>query len=351
MPEQPPILFLPRFSFLGASSRYRCYQYLPFIRSSGMHSRVSPLFDSTYLQLRYQGRGRPVIRMIKAYARRLKVLRDAPRNIPLWIEKELFPWLPGEFEHIILKGRRYILDFDDAIHVWYARYPVFRNKVGMLSQGAFEIHAGNEFLAEELRRLGGKVHLLPTVLNPDEYRARTVRAGSGKLVLGWIGSPLSRCHLESLLPILERCHDVPLELHCMGAGDQLATNISQYHFPWSSQSEKEFCAGLDVGLMPLTADDFSQGKCGFKLLQYMSANVAVIAGDSLANRTILEGGKHGILASSDQDWIDGLKKLHTIPGLLESLGASGGKRVREAYSLQTHAPFFQHAVLRLMNAG
>lgn len=310
---------------------------------------VQPLFSNEYLLFRYQGGGWPIRQMLHDYWQRLTFLRNLPKEVPLWIEKELFPWVPGEFECRLLRKRRFIIDFDDAVHVWYKPFPVLRQKFSLLVHGAFEVHAGNTFLAEECRVFQKRVKILPTVLDPEEYRTRTGRGDPSKLVVGWIGGPLSRSHLESLIPILESLDGLPIQLQFMGVGNPLCTALPQSLSAWSSQAEKEFCAHLDVGIMPLSDEPFSQGKCGFKLLQYMSAKVATIASRSKANNDILDSGKYGILASSKKEWQDALIAFHETPGLLEKYGELGNKRVREEYSLKKWAPIWVDSIQRLLS--
>jgi hypothetical protein len=49
------VLLLSRYGPLGASSRVRYLQYLPYFRSQGVEVSVVPLFSDAYLQTLYQG--------------------------------------------------------------------------------------------------------------------------------------------------------------------------------------------------------------------------------------------------------------------------------------------------------
>jgi len=44
------ILFLPKHEYLGASSRYRTLQYLPYIEQQNIDFDVAPLFSDEYLK-------------------------------------------------------------------------------------------------------------------------------------------------------------------------------------------------------------------------------------------------------------------------------------------------------------
>ncbi|MBF0502401.1 MAG: glycosyltransferase [Candidatus Riflebacteria bacterium] len=373
---KPYIAFFPRFSRMGASSRYRCFQFLPWLRDSGISFSVFPLFGDGYLQRRYRGEGWPVALMFRAYITRIRALKQLPRNIPLWIEKELFPWLPYAFEEIFLRERRYIMDMDDCVFDVYRRYPILRDKFAKLAHRAFEIHVGNRELADDAGRYSsGQVHIFPTVLSTGEYQQKQIVSGADHLlpvterqecgmqgvlkgtkplILGWIGSPLSQCHLEQFFPVLERltkAAGIPVELHCMGTGSQFPGALPQKHFAWSSEAEKKFCSQVDVGIMPLGVHDLSRGKCGFKLLQFMAAGVPVVASDSRANRDILEDGSRGFLAKSPEDWQNALRTLCLSSDARRIFGNAGKERVLHAYSLNSWAPRWCNAVMHVINAG
>jgi hypothetical protein len=52
------LLFLTKYSQAGPSSRYRSFQYLPYLDQAGLVYKVAPLFDNAYLANRYgSGRG------------------------------------------------------------------------------------------------------------------------------------------------------------------------------------------------------------------------------------------------------------------------------------------------------
>ena len=54
--ENNKILLLSRYDNLGASSRYRFYQYLPYLRKEGIEITAAPLFDNDYIEDLYAGR-------------------------------------------------------------------------------------------------------------------------------------------------------------------------------------------------------------------------------------------------------------------------------------------------------
>src|SRR5660398_73569 len=95
------ILLLARYSRKGASTRLRSLQYLPYLESKGFQATVSSLFDDQYLDQLYRHGRRAPSRMLKLYLRRLFVLLGAFRYDLIWIEKEIFPYMPAVAERLL----------------------------------------------------------------------------------------------------------------------------------------------------------------------------------------------------------------------------------------------------------
>jgi glycosyltransferase involved in cell wall biosynthesis len=125
----------------------------------------------------------------------------------------------------------------------------------------------------------------------------------------------------------------------VGAGDQeLLLGIEKDVLPWSEDSEVAHIQSFDVGIMPLPDGPFEQGKCGYKLIQYMACGLPVIASPVGVNTRIVEQGKTGFLASSYEDWVEDLVTLSKDTLLRIALGRAGRTKVEQEYSLQITAP-------------
>ena len=101
---------------------------------------------------------------------------------------------------------------------------------------------------------------------------------------------------------------------------------------WSSASEPEDIAPIDIGIMPLPDTEWSRGKCGFKGLQCMAMAKAVVLADVGVNRAIIQDGVNGMLARNDAEWTDRLRQLITNADLRHRLGAEARRTVERHYS-------------------
>ena len=105
---------------------------------------------------------------------------------------------------------------------------------------------------------------------------------------------------------------------------------------WSIENELEFLREMDIGIMPLTDDIWSRGKCGFKILQYFSVGVPVVASPVGINSEIVEHGVNGFLATTNEEWESHLTKLLADRSLREKMGAEGRKTVAEKFALKDY---------------
>ena len=94
---------------------------------------------------------------------------------------------------------------------------------------------------------------------------------------------------------------------------------------------------FDVGIMPLPAEPWARGKCGFKLIQYMACGLPVVASPVGVNAEIVEPGVNGLLASTIAEWVQALEALRADVELRQRLGQAGRKRVEERYCLAVTA--------------
>ena len=103
---------------------------------------------------------------------------------------------------------------------------------------------------------------------------------------------------------------------------------------------------LDTGIMPLPDTHWERGKCGLKLIQYMTAGIPVISFPVGVNCEIVDHGLNGFLAANSEEWIEFLKRLKNNLELCRKMGAVGRKNVEESYSLEVIAPKLMNVLFK-----
>ena len=105
---------------------------------------------------------------------------------------------------------------------------------------------------------------------------------------------------------------------------------------WSPANEIAALASSHIGVMPLTDDEWSRGKCAFKLLQYMAASLPCVASPVGANTEAVLENETGFHASNSAEWEAALERLIRSPELRARLGAAGRRLVEERYGVRNY---------------
>ena len=340
------ILILSRYDRLGASSRMRIFQYLPWLELAGFETTCVPLFSDAYVAS-VQLSKRSAWEVIKALTHRVLVVINGKKFDLLWIEKEVLPWLPVWVEKLLLsRGVPYVLDYDDAVFHQYDKNrnsllkALLRGKHPQLMRGAALVVAGNEYLSEYAKNAGAPhVELVPTVVDLVRYPAPTPK--QEKVILpcvGWIGQRATAQFLAPHVALFERLSsEGTARFEAVGI-DTAKLGLPMDSIPWSEQTEVDSIAAFDVGIMPLLDGPFERGKCGYKLIQYMACGLPVVASPVGVNRQLVDHGVNGFLAETPEQWEHALRTLLIDPNLRRHMGKAGREKVELKYSLQVTAP-------------
>ena len=346
------VLLLSRYGPLGASSRVRFLQYLPYFRSQGVEVTVKPLLSDAYLQALYSGgsRWREVVR---GYAGRILALLGARRFDVVIIEKELFPFMPAIAERFLrLIGVPYVVDYDDALFhrydchssVWVRR--LLGKKIDSVMRHATTVIVGNNYLAEHAHRAGSnRVEIIPTVVDAERYQPKQ-KTDAEVPIVGWIGTPNTSRYLTPLLPVFEALQkEMSVRFVAVGARSEDFAGTPVETCPWSEETEVDSIQQFDIGIMPLEDSPWERGKCGYKLIQYMACGVPVIASPVGVNCEIVIPDENGLLADTPDEWKQALLRLlQTDTSTRHAMGRVGRKCVVDWYSLQAQAPRLMAAV-------
>ncbi len=338
------VLALTRYGRKGASSRMRFEQFVTALSELNVNVEIAPLLRDNYLERLYSRQPKAIGDIIFDYFNRLICLMKARKFDLLWIEKELFPDLPGWFEYLLnFFGIRYVVDYDDAI---FHNYDLSTNpwrrllgsKIDAVMRNASLVVCGNGYLADRAVSAGARqIAVLPTVIDLTRYSVRS-SAYSEKIVVGWVGSAATVKYLDIALPALrELSKEYSVQLRVIGA-EFSAQGIEVDCRPWSENDEVRQIQKFDIGIMPLADSHWERGKCGYKLIQYMACGVPVIASPIGVNEVIVEDGASGYLARDLDAWLDALRRFASDSTTRKVFGSRGRQLVEERYCLQVIAP-------------
>ncbi|HIP21002.1 MAG TPA: glycosyltransferase family 1 protein [Sulfurimonas sp.] len=344
------ILALTKYSHEGPSSRYRFYNYQECFEKQNIQMEIKPFFSKSYFAS--VGKIKKLFIIFMSYLKRLflvfHLLVHKEKYDLVLVEYELFPYLPAWFESILKKrGIKYIVDYDDAIFHKYNMHSnvlvrsVLKNKIAKVMVYADHVIVCNAYLEAYAKKHNEYTLRLPTVVLLDKYKKKmkVFTKEDNVFVMGWIGSRTTSVYVLEILPVIkrfvEKYKNVRFDL--LGFDRTLLSNkeIGKYHLniiDWLAEKEIENILTFDVGIMPLHDDPWSKGKCGFKLVQYMSCKKPVIASSVGMNCTLVKEGENGFLVTSVDEWFSAFEKLYLDVNLRKKMAESNFLKIETEYN-------------------
>ena len=334
---------LTLYSPLAASTRQRFVQYTPYLAQHGIDVEIHWLLGDAHVKNVGSGGKIDFKHLIASYAKRVHALLTRRDFDLLWIQIELFPYLPGIFERLaFVPNVPVVIDMDDAFFHRYDAHPnrlvraVLGNKFAPLLSHVAGCTAGNTYLNDYMSRYCKNTIILPTVVDTNIYKSTDSATQNGsKPVIGWLGSPTTWQNVEPILPEVLKCD---ADFHVIGASADSAKGPGITSIAWSEAGEVPELQAMDIGIMPLIDLPFQRGKCGYKLIQYMACGLPVVASPVGVNSEIVSLGHNGFLASTPQEWTQSLGTLLGDIDMRHEMGRNGRTLVEEEYSLRTHQP-------------
>ncbi len=341
MKHEIEVLAFTKYDDQGASSRLRTIQYKNKLKKNGINITISPLFDNQYLEELYTTRASKT-HIIKCYIQRMKLMFQLKKFDLIWIEKELFPWIPLPFEKIItLYNKKYIVDYDDAIFHTYDKHRlkiiqiVLKNKISKVMCGAAVVTVCNQYLKDKALSVKAKdIEVIPTVVDIEKYQP-VYNARNDVLTIGWIGTPKTEQYLIDMQEIFNNISKkFKIKLVIIGGKNFDTKKFNFEILDWSEKKEVELLQNIDIGIMPLRDSAWEKGKCGYKLIQYMACGKPVVGSEVGMNCEIIHNGENGYLANTEEEWINAIVHLHKKEQRIK-MGKYARQLVETKYSLQS----------------
>ncbi len=348
------VLFITNHAATDASSRYRIYQYLPYLREMGLDVQVQP-FTTASLQAMIHSKGNNLsktAKFISATARRLWGIRLVSGADVTVVHREAFPFGPPLLERAIAKwSKQLVFSFDDAL---YAHFPyasgrsarlLYRFKyprnIAPVIRASTAVIAGNKTLAAYAGQYSERVHIIPTAIDTGKYPLRPSGPDPQVITIGWLGSSSTSPYIK----LIERALSTVAErygtrVRFKFVGDpHLRVGIRDAVVKgWALEEELSDLHSFDIGLMPLDDSEWTRGKCAFKALQYLAVGIPVVASPVGAATDVVRDGENGLWATTQEQWTRALEVLIAQPDLRRRLGSSGRRMVEEQFSVNSTLP-------------
>lgn len=319
------------------------------MEAAGHDFHTFPFFDAAAAAILYQpGRlFKKVLGVMRGFWGRLKLTARIRQYDYIFIQREASPIGPPVFEWLWARvlRRKIIYDFDDALWIpsdsaankIATRLKAFW-KIGSICKWAYVIVGGNNYLSDfgKKHARGGRVITIPTVVDTVNRYDRLKAQDAQPLTIGWTGSHSTLPYLDAIVPVISRLQEETDFTFLVIADKRPDLPLKRWEFiPWNRETEISDLLRLNIGVMPLTADPWSEGKCGFKLIQYLSLGIPAVASPVGVNPEIVDHGRNGYIAGNGPDWESYLKQLLGDAGARDAMGRQGRTTIEAYYSLES----------------
>ncbi|MBI2027045.1 MAG: glycosyltransferase family 4 protein [Deltaproteobacteria bacterium] len=356
------IFLFTKHSLSWGSSQERIGIYLEALKKAGHDICVQSLVPDFLSRLWISGSSCPkwIHRLLSFYYMKILSILMMIRLIFISKKFELIVIQKITFPCFLLKmlkqrNPNLIFDFDDLCFFQNDRAPRWFSYF-TASQLSYYKHilAGSPSL-EKIAKIAAPsstVTLVPTAIDCTIFRPNDKRAFDDRKVItiGWIGSGENHLdHLQLLtLPLEEVGKRNPLKFVLVGAlsSEKIKSLFQSPYYifepiDWLGTEELiKTIQSFDIGLMPLANTPQARGKCGYKALAYMACGVPSIISPVGVNLDIIQDGKNGFLAHTQNEWIQKLSLLINNKPLREEFSKQGRNTVKQHYSIEKNIKIF-----------
>jgi len=357
------ILGLSLFGRKGASSRYRLYQYIPILEQKQIFITVYPLINDKAYDFFMSNKQlnpilKPFLRFIlvsSAMTKRFFHILKAGSYDAVYIQKDVLP----SFYFFLLKklNPNIIFDLDDAIFEDHATvkpsifslerlfFSLRKNNLNKILISSKAVTVTVPYLADYVKRYNNNVHLITGPIDCSLYKPFK-KKNTDKIVIGWIGSPVTSKYVENILPALKEIQSTypEIEFHLIGSKKFKSENLNIKFYEWSEEKEIELLSEFVIGIMPLSDDKWSKGKGGLKILQYFAMGIPVVCSPVGINSDLVSDGINGFWAMTEYDWIKNIGNLISDTDLRTKFSVEGKKTVQEKFDLIPAADYIEDII-------
>ena len=304
------VLFFVPYPTKGPSNRFRVEQYFPVLREHQIDYKLDAfqtdeLYDILYSKDNFF---RKFALLIYCSIRRFFCLFKVKKFDVIFIHREAFPIFGSLFSKIIyLLNKNIVYDFDDSLFLYKSNNVLLKflkqpKKLSEIIKLSKVVIAGNTYLRDYALKFNRNIIVIHTPIDTEKFVPKYNKPSKNKIVIGWVGSRTTSKYLNKLTKVfnilISKCPN--LEVQIIGGncnfGDPRIINKS-----WSLEKEIENLQNFDIGLMPMDNDEWAKGKCAFKIIQYMSIGIPVVASPVGMNLEVIKEGINGFFASSERN--------------------------------------------------
>lgn len=276
------------------------------------------------------------------------------------VSKTFCPRYTPLFMNILIKkvatNTNLYWDFDDNI---FESKEISISQAKILEEYSKKIVVTNEFLKSKIReKYQNKVVLLCTTdgdLQGFDFNGMLnsrIAEFKKEVKLIWVATSGNIIHLEKIIKTLDETAKVVKEktnkqlvltVVCNNRFEYNSNYIQIRNIVWSREVAKEEIYSSHIGIMPLILNEYSLGKGAFKLVQYISTGLPVIASKVGFNEEVVSCDSGVLVDDSvyNDDWTYAILNIIESEKKWMSYSINAYKRWKQKYSFEYNLNFWK----------
>ncbi len=343
----------------NASARQRLYNYTRFLEGHGVKLEiVPPTRKSVYRRYFVPGKiNRHYRYFIFLFISRFFALWSSFKYDAVFLQREIlseFFYDPPLFIFALrLLNKHIIYDVDDSMWLLPPQSVRSRSRLQRaLAKRRFywnvrlsrRIIVSNEHLALHARQINGSVCIIPTLVDMRQYPGRDIKEKT-PVIIGWTGGPGNLIYLKLINKALSRLSGkYGIILRVISSRKLNMPGVKIDFIPWNQNTEAGDICSFDVGVMPLPNNEYTKGKGGFKMIEYMAAGIPSVASPVGVNVSLIKESGSGFLAGTEEEWERKLSLLIENAELRHLMGRRGREFVRNRYDYRCWVDTFARVI-------
>lgn len=309
------------------SARYRVRQLIPSLNDLGVMVTENCSKSGAYPP---RGKVNQVLWSIENITENFFKVLNQPDCDLIWLQKPFFSKFYTS-ERFLKKP--FVFDVDDAIFL--SSNNRFASKIAKRSN---RVICGNSYLANYFEKFNSNIDIIPTAVDVSKYDSINKLKDPNVFQILWTGTSSNYQFLYSIEPalkiIVEKFNFVKLKIISNELPKFNHLKNNQFEFEkWSPEIEFSSIKNSDLGLMPIFDDEFSKGKCSYKMLCYMAGELPVVVSPFGMNYDVLKMGQVGFGATSIDDWVNSIETIIQNEKFKIQFGKTGRRIVLENFDV------------------
>ncbi len=340
----------------AAGQRLKYEQYLSMWQAAGYNVTIRPFMSAKLWAIVYK-QGYVVTKIIetlKGYIGRIKDMFTISKYDAVYVFMYVTPIGFAGFEKWVRRHTPVlILDLEDnrflgANAKGFAQIIRGVSKTKYLVTNSNHVITSSPYLNDvclQMNRFKQCTYISSSV-NMDRYQPATNKSSSHLVTIGWTGTFSSRQYLDLLIPVFKKLAGlIDYQLLVIGDfNDYKIDGVNVKSIYWNKDTEMVDLQKMDIGVYPLTIDEWVMGKSGLKAIQYMAIGIPCVASDISTVQQFMVNGHNGMRVNTEQEWLEALLHLIKNPDLRKKMGENARETVVANFSTDVIGKTYLHVL-------